>query len=237
MQNVNIKNYIIIILVITFINMASVSNLKGVRTRYINVLKRDIATGKDLLAISYESCDIEVNIADTTRCIKSLQVYSEKLEQQSEKLAIALDETDQEFVVQFTEEDSGLCAYAVECSIYLQQHKETLISEKEKRKDIEQVHNETKDESNTEQLVQLQRDMQTLMERQLQQQERLIESHKTKGKTSSVKLPKLDLVSFNGDKTKWIEFWDSFKCSVHENNNLSNIEKFNYLERESVWRS
>ena len=50
--------------------MASVSNLKGVRTRYINVLKRDIATGKDLLAISYESCDIEVNIADTTRCIK-----------------------------------------------------------------------------------------------------------------------------------------------------------------------
>lgn len=55
-------------------------------------------------------------------------MYSEKLEHQSEKLAIALDETDQEFVEQFTEEDSGLCAYAVECCIYLQQHKEMLVS-------------------------------------------------------------------------------------------------------------
>lgn len=36
--------------------------------------------------------------------------------------------------------------------------------------------------------------------------------------------------SFAGDKTKWIEFWDSFKCVVYENEKISNVEKFSYLK-------
>ncbi|XP_070552476.1 uncharacterized protein [Ptychodera flava] len=45
----------------------------------------------------------------------------------------------------------------------------------------------------------------------------------------SVKLPKLDLVSFGGDVLAWKEFWDSFECTIHQNSHLSRIEKFNYL--------
>jgi len=56
-----------------------------------------------------------------------------------------------------------------------------------------------------------------------------MESQLNKGK-HSMKLPKLELIPFGGDKTKWSEFWDSFKCSVHENKTLSNSEKFNYLK-------
>lgn len=71
--------------------------------------------------------------------------------------------------------------------------------------------------------------MQRLMKIQIRQQEKLIEVQTSKGKSYSTNLPKLDLISFNGDKTRWIEFWDSFKCSVHDNTTLSNSERFNYL--------
>ena len=45
-----------------------------------------------------------------------------------------------------------------------------------------------------------------------------------------MKLPKIDIVLFAGDKLKWAEFWDSFECAIHKNKKLSNIERFNYLK-------
>ena len=44
-----------------------------------------------------------------------------------------------------------------------------------------------------------------------------------------VKLPKLSLKTFNGDLTTWITFWDNFESSIHNNPDLSAIDKFNYL--------
>ena len=53
-----------------------------------------------------------------------------------------------------------------------------------------------------------------------------------------IKLPKLQLRSFNGDLTKWTAFWESFESAVHNNSELSEVEKFNYLnsllERSAV---
>ena len=43
------------------------------------------------------------------------------------------------------------------------------------------------------------------------------------------KLPKLVLLKYKGEATKWHSFWDSFKSAVHENTTLSAIERFNYL--------
>ena len=43
------------------------------------------------------------------------------------------------------------------------------------------------------------------------------------------RLPKLNLVKFKGDVTSWVPFWDSFKSAVHENGEVSKIDKFNYL--------
>jgi len=34
---------------------------------------------------------------------------------------------------------------------------------------------------------------------------------------------------FSGDLTKWTSFWESFEAAVHHNDDLSEIEKFNYL--------
>ena len=43
------------------------------------------------------------------------------------------------------------------------------------------------------------------------------------------KLPKLVLPKFRGEVTTWMGFWYSYKSAVHDNVNLSKIDKFNYL--------
>ena len=53
---------------------------------------------------------------------------------------------------------------------------------------------------------------------------------KEKELATTVKLPKIELLSFSWDKLKWSEFWDSFESAIHNNKKLSNIEKFNYLK-------
>ena len=44
-----------------------------------------------------------------------------------------------------------------------------------------------------------------------------------------MKLPKLSLSHFSGNVTKWTTFWDSFESTVHNNDDLTDIDKFNYL--------
>ena len=53
----------------------------------------------------------------------------------------------------------------------------------------------------------------------------------------SVKLPKLEINSFNGDKLRWKEFWQSFENSIHNNPSLENIDKFNYLRSKITDRA
>ena len=43
------------------------------------------------------------------------------------------------------------------------------------------------------------------------------------------KLPKLSVAKFKGEVTKWNTFWDSFESAIHNNNDISKIDKFNYL--------
>ena len=46
---------------------------------------------------------------------------------------------------------------------------------------------------------------------------------------TKVKLPKLTLKKFSGDLTKWATFWDSFESSIDQSTEISNVDKFNYL--------
>ena len=47
--------------------------------------------------------------------------------------------------------------------------------------------------------------------------------------TKGVRLPKLDVPTFNGDILNWRSFWEQFRVSVHDRSNLSNSEKLVYL--------
>ena len=49
-------------------------------------------------------------------------------------------------------------------------------------------------------------------------------------KTPKVKLPKLTLKKFSGDPTAWTPFWDSYESAIHQNPDLLDIDKFNYLQ-------
>ena len=51
--------------------------------------------------------------------------------------------------------------------------------------------------------------------------------HRTE--TIVVKLPKLEIITFRGDYTKWQSFIDSFKAAIHSSTTLPNIDKFNHL--------
>ena len=44
-----------------------------------------------------------------------------------------------------------------------------------------------------------------------------------------VNLPKISLPRFSGNPLKWSGFWDSLNSAVHNNPELSEAEKFNYL--------
>ena len=51
-----------------------------------------------------------------------------------------------------------------------------------------------------------------------------------KSQSTRAKLPKLNLPVFSGDVTEWMTFWDSYETAVHQNSELSDVEKFTYLK-------
>ncbi|XP_053389091.1 uncharacterized protein LOC128552105 [Mercenaria mercenaria] len=46
------------------------------------------------------------------------------------------------------------------------------------------------------------------------------------------RLPKLTLPTFNGDILRWQTFWDSFESTIHLNYNLTDVQKFSYLQSQ-----
>ncbi|GFV74389.1 uncharacterized protein TNCV_5128311 [Trichonephila clavipes] len=48
-----------------------------------------------------------------------------------------------------------------------------------------------------------------------------------------IKLPKLIIPKFYGEIRDWLNFWNSFKSAIHENDNVCKIDKLNYLR--SFW--
>ena len=50
-----------------------------------------------------------------------------------------------------------------------------------------------------------------------------------KNKARTAKLPRLELPKFSGDITAWPSFWDQYASMVHNNDEISKIDKFKYL--------
>ena len=44
----------------------------------------------------------------------------------------------------------------------------------------------------------------------------------------------MEFPKFDGNPLKWKEFHDAFNSTIHNNNNLSNIDKFNYLKANLI---
>jgi len=47
---------------------------------------------------------------------------------------------------------------------------------------------------------------------------------------TSVRLPRLEIKKFGGEPTEWQQFYETFNSAIHNNNKISDIEKFTYLK-------
>ena len=55
--------------------------------------------------------------------------------------------------------------------------------------------------------------------------------HANEGYEYTTRLQKLNLSYFSGDPLMWLTFWDSFSAAVHNNPNLTGVQKFNYVSQ------
>ena len=161
--------------------------------------------------------------------MEKIQQYREKLENQSEKLATAVSEKEPDVSDEVVEEDSDLCEQSMDSYRYLNM-------KNIRSKLMKEIKTEPSSETTlSHHLTTMQKEMQLFMIDTIKQQREFIDKQEKKeAKLSSVKLPKLELLPFNGNKLKWKEFWDSFECTVHKNTKLTDIEKLSYLQSKIV---
>ncbi|CAG2197218.1 unnamed protein product [Mytilus edulis] len=209
--------------------MTTLSHMKGVRTRYRNTLYTEIQEGNSILHAEISKPHRQEMVHKSAKCIEKLKVYINKLEIQSSKVASSLEEDQSGTADKLADEDCKLCSDATDCYLELENFKERLVD------NIKLETTENVEKVNPSDFIQLQQEMKDIIQTQLKQQEEFIKSQqKSESAETNVKLPKIDIISFNGDKTKWNEFWDSFESTIDQNKRLSNIDKFNYLKSKLV---
>lgn len=210
----------------------STSFLKGNRTRYRNLLEKELEKGKALIEeASQERYDIKLFSKALSNCIRRQNDFIEKLEQTNERLSVVVDGQDgaQEFE-ELINEDWLYIAQVVDCRDELMDIQQML---QDQRSPSENCSSITVTEDRFNQMIQMTAQMQQVLigQQQLQQQQLDQEqsSHRHTYTSNSVRLPKLEMPSFSGEKLKWTEFWDSFEATIHRNTSLSEVEKLNYL--------
>ena len=124
------------------------------------------------------------------------------MEIQTEKLAEAIGDSDSNLTSQLVTENESICDIAIECFMNLKQFKDEINVEKEKKA-------ASKEKYGLDQIVELQKQMNSIVTNQMKQQTEFLEKQEIKEKelAKTVKLPKLDMMTFSGDKLKWTEFW------------------------------
>ncbi|KAH3847088.1 hypothetical protein DPMN_089402 [Dreissena polymorpha] len=117
--------------------------IKGVRTRFFNVLEKEVCDGENFLDVDISSLSLEESSCtrkQINECKGKIDVYIEKLSNQSEKLAEALGDTDEELTNQLLQEDSTLSEKALSVSYKLkclgEDLKEGEMFQQKKRKRI-----------------------------------------------------------------------------------------------------
>lgn len=204
----------------------SLSFLKGNRTRFRNLLAKELAKGKTLLDRDIEH-EPNTYIRDVNNCIKRLNDYTEKLEEANEKLSTAIEGRDgAQEIDSLIREDWDFISTVTDCRDELVD-----IQKTEQRSPTGDWSSVTVTENKFDQMIQLTSQMQQVIigQQQLQQQQQISIGQLNSSQKASVRLPILEIPTFNGDKLKWSEFWDTFEASVDKNTNISDIEKLNYL--------
>ena len=160
-----------------------------------------------------------------------MKEFIEKLELTNERLSVVIEgqEGAQE-IEQLMEEDWSYIAEVTECCDELLEIQQSLQDQKSPSENWSSI---IVIEDRFNQMIQMTAQMQQVLieQQQIQQQQSQMEqsSHRNGSTGNTVRLPKLEIPCFSGEKLKWREFWDSFEAAVHLNGSLSKVEKLTYL--------
>ncbi|XP_060588499.1 uncharacterized protein LOC132743919 [Ruditapes philippinarum] len=145
--------------------MASVTSLKGVRTRYRNTLGKELQKANELLNEEVSEIDPYICVKEIHKSKCLLKTYSEKLTVQMEKLINAIGDNDKEFVQSVLDEDCDLNYEAENCLVELEQLKEKIESSMLKGEETE-----VSSVTDTDRLVNVQEKMQRMLQSQMETQ-------------------------------------------------------------------
>ena len=152
--------------------MSNVPYLKDVRTRFV---KKETTVALELLAIDEYLVDETELILKIKSCVERLQLYSDKVENQTEKLADAIGDSDTDFTKQLVTETETVCDKAIECLSRLKQFEE-IISVKKVEKTV------AKEKYGMDQIVELQKQMNGIVVSQMKQQNEFLEKQEEREK-------------------------------------------------------
>lgn len=145
----------------------------------------------------------------------------------NEKLSLAVAGTDSDSEHEMEEmltEDGAFILLVINCRDHSITLQKSIVDEKTPSENASTITITDERLNRMEQLqVQMQQlliDHQKMMIQQTQRQQNAI---------SSIKLPQLDIPSFNGGRLKLTEFWDTFETIIDLNDSLSEIYKLQYL--------
>ncbi|MCG8046011.1 MAG: hypothetical protein N0E48_10190 [Candidatus Thiodiazotropha endolucinida] len=178
----------------------------------MNILNKETNTASQILVCDPDSEDEKEFMPKVNKCIERLQIYSEKVEHQTDKLAEAIGDSDTELISQLVVENEEICDGAMDYILNLKQFKEKISIVKAKSV-------EEKERYGFGQICELQKQMNYIVSNQMKQQHEFLEKQELREKelATNVKLPKLEICSFSGDKIKWSEFWNAFENAIHNN--------------------
>ena len=174
--------------------------LKGVRTQYVNILKKETHIGLDILASDVKLFDETELTLKINNCIDRLQIYCDNVENQTDKLAEAIGDKEKELSEQLVTENGTICDRAIECALNLKKMKDEICLTKAIDADM-------KEKVGNDRIVELQKQMNFIVVDQMKQQHDFLEKQDKKEKklATTVKLPKIDIVTFSGNERKWTD--------------------------------
>lgn len=187
----------------------SLSFLKGNRTRYRNLLDKELEKAKNILQEDREEGEIKVILKNVNNCINRLNDFQQKLEDTNERLSKEVDgQEGEEVIADLIQGDWEYIATVIDCRDELVDLYSSLQEQESPRENSSSV---TVTENRFDQMVQLTAQMQQVLigQQQLQNQQ-ITMAQSNNRQHCSARLPKLEIPSFSGEKLEWSEFWTHF---------------------------
>ena len=175
--------------------------------------------GKRLIEEDADQYESKLFSKNLKNCVNRLNDFIKKLEQTNERLSVVIEEQEgTQEVEQLINDDWSYIASVIKCRVELMDIQESLQDQNLRSKYWSSI---TVTEARFNEMIQMTAHLQQVLigQQQIQQQPQFNMNQPSRRQTSagdSVRLPKLEIPSVNGENLKWTEFWDSFEASIHE---------------------